>query len=470
MESSPHKVSEQVLHVRGDSETDLEALFSAAINPKATNVPHSLPMRLRNLPDSFFKQPEAGSGSLGRARVPVSSDLPGGVAGSNSLQPTHLRAHSSPASLALAPPSALVQGTTQGAAPHTRQHSFDAAEEMSTLPPGWEMAKTASGQRYFLNHIDQTTTWLDPRKSLSPLNIPSSGSNSLPSQRQLSTSQQGLGPGPLPEGWEQACTPEGEIYFINHKNKTTSWLDPRLESRYMPNTGRTPVMQRRVVPAQSTPPNSPPNTGPALMTLGSPAQGPQEQQQQHQLPQQQQQQQQQHQRQQQRQQKMRLLQMEKDRLRMRQEQLLRQERALRTQLPTEMDSGGGIGSSGGGGGVPQSSVSPPSGVSDLRPITTSSDPFLSSGTFHSRDESTDSGLGLSNYSLPRTPEDFLGNVEEMETSTNVDLGTLESEGMAVEGDELMPSLQEALSSDLLSDVESVLNPTKLDQDNLLTWL
>ena len=152
MESSPHKVSEQVLHVRGDSETDLEALFSAAINPKAANVPHSLPMRLRNLPDSFFKQPEAGSGSLGRARVPVSSDLPGGAPGSNSLQPTHLRAHSSPASLALAPPPALVQGTTQGAASHARQHSFDAAEDM-TLPPGWEMAKTASGQRYFLKYV-----------------------------------------------------------------------------------------------------------------------------------------------------------------------------------------------------------------------------------------------------------------------------------------------------------------------------
>lgn len=38
--------------------------------------------------------------------------------------------------------------------------------------------------------------------------------------------------GPLPEGWEQAITAEGEIYYINHKNKTTSWLDPRLDPRY----------------------------------------------------------------------------------------------------------------------------------------------------------------------------------------------------------------------------------------------
>jgi len=34
--------------------------------------------------------------------------------------------------------------------------------------------------------------------------------------------------GPLPEGWEQAMTPEGEVYFINHQTRTTSWFDPRL--------------------------------------------------------------------------------------------------------------------------------------------------------------------------------------------------------------------------------------------------
>jgi hypothetical protein len=34
--------------------------------------------------------------------------------------------------------------------------------------------------------------------------------------------------GPLPEGWEQAITPEGEVYFIDHMNRTTSWFDPRI--------------------------------------------------------------------------------------------------------------------------------------------------------------------------------------------------------------------------------------------------
>uniref|UniRef100_A0A8C7EWD8 Yes1 associated transcriptional regulator n=1 Tax=Neovison vison TaxID=452646 RepID=A0A8C7EWD8_NEOVI len=160
------------------------------------------------------------------------------------------------------------------------------------------------------------------------------------------------------------------------------------------------------------------------------------------------------------------------------------ELALRSQLPTlEQD-----------GGTPNPVPSP--GMSqELRTMTTSgSDPFLNSGTYHSREESTDSGLSMSSYSVPRTPDDFLNSVDEMDTGdtinqstvppqqsrfpdylealpgTNVDLGTLEGDGMSMEGEELMPSLQEALSSDILSDMESVLAATKLDKESFLTWL
>ncbi|TSV54887.1 Membrane-associated guanylate kinase, WW and PDZ domain-containing protein 1 [Bagarius yarrelli] len=33
--------------------------------------------------------------------------------------------------------------------------------------------------------------------------------------------------GPLPENWEMAYTENGEVYFIDHNTKTTSWIDPR---------------------------------------------------------------------------------------------------------------------------------------------------------------------------------------------------------------------------------------------------
>ncbi|KAB0363388.1 hypothetical protein FD754_007544 [Muntiacus muntjak] len=98
------------------------------------------------------------------------------------------------------------------------------------------------------------------------------------------------------------------------------------------------------------------------------------------------------------------------------------------------------------------------------------------GPYHSREQSTDSGLGLGCCSVPTTPEDFLSNVDEMDTGentgqtpvninpqqtrfpdfldclpgTNVDLGTLESE-------DLIP---------LFNDVESALNKS----EPFLTWL
>lgn len=330
---------------------------------------------------------------------------------------------------------------------HLRQSSFEIPDDVP-LPPGWEMAKTPSGQRYFLNHIDQTTTWQDPRKAmLSQMNVTAPTSPSVQQNIMNSAS------GPLPDGWEQAMTQDGEIYYINHKNKTTSWLDPRLDPRF--------AMNQRI--SQSAPVKQPPPLAPQS-PQGSVMGGSSSNQQQ--------------------QMRLQQLQMEKERLRLKHQELLRQELALRSQLPTMEQDGGS-----------QNPVSSPGMSQELRTMTTnSSDPFLNSGTYHSRDESTDSGLSMSSYSVPRTPDDFLNSVDEMDTGdtisqsnipshqnrfpdyleaipgTNVDLGTLEGDGMNIEGEELMPSLQEALSSDILNDMESVLAATKLDKESFLTWL
>lgn len=140
-------VGQQIVHVRGDSQTELEALFSAVMNPnKSARQPSSPPMRMRKLPDSFFRQPD----SRGHSRQ-ASSD--GGVCGS--LTPHHVRAHSSPASL---PVNSLSTQAADVAA-------ATVVPDDVPLPHGWEMAKTPTGQRYFLNHLDKTTTWHDPRLS-----------------------------------------------------------------------------------------------------------------------------------------------------------------------------------------------------------------------------------------------------------------------------------------------------------------
>ncbi|MGH0149452.1 UNVERIFIED_CONTAM: hypothetical protein FKN15_061440 [Acipenser sinensis] len=367
MDPSQHNppVGHQIIHVRGDSETDLEALFNAVMNPKTANLPPSLPMRMRKLPDSFFKQPEPKSHSR-----QASTDA--GTAGS--LTPQHVRAHSSPASLQLGTVSpGSITGTIPPGAPpqHLRQSSYEIPDDVP-LPPGWEMAKTPSGQRYFLNHLDQSTTWQDPRKAMmSPMNVVAPASPVPPVQQNIMNPATG----PLPEGWEQAITPEGEIYYINHKTKTTSWLDPRLDPRYALNSQRI----SQSAPTKQAPPLPPQSPQSGVMGSNS-------------------------------QMRLQQLQMEKERLRLKHQELLRQVRpqelALRNQIPTSMEQDGGS----------QNPVSSPGMSQDVRTMTTnSSDPFLNSGTYHSRDESTDSGLSMSSYSVPRTPDDFLNSVDEMDT-------------------------------------------------------
>ncbi|XP_036282096.1 transcriptional coactivator YAP1 isoform X13 [Pipistrellus kuhlii] len=446
----------QIVHVRGDSETDLEALFNAVMNPKTANVPQTVPMRLRKLPDSFFKPPEPKSHSR-----QASTDA--GTAGA--LTPQHVRAHSSPASLqlgAVSPGTLTPTGVVSGpaatpTAQHLRQSSFEIPDDVP-LPAGWEMAKTSSGQRYFLKCPG----------------IHFKGS---------SFNQNNKGPetGKYTQVWQTHLHEQDHFFSSrrpNHIDQTTTWQDPRKAMLTQINvTAPTspPVQQNMMNSAsamnqrisQSAPVKQPPPLAPQSPQGGVLGGGSSNQQQQMRLQQ---------------------LQMEKERLRLKQQELLRQVRpqelALRSQLPTlEPD-----------GGTPNP-VSSPGMSQELRTMTTnSSDPFLNSGTYHSRDESTDSGLSMSSYSVPRTPDDFLNSVDEMDTGdtinqstlpsqqnrfpdyleaipgTNVDLGTLEGDGMNIEGEELMPSLQEALSSDILNDMESVLAATKLDKESFLTWL
>ena len=37
--------------------------------------------------------------------------------------------------------------------------------------------------------------------------------------------------GPLPDGWEKRVEPNGRVYFVNHKNRTTQWDDPRTQGK-----------------------------------------------------------------------------------------------------------------------------------------------------------------------------------------------------------------------------------------------
>uniref|UniRef100_A0A8D2M614 Membrane associated guanylate kinase, WW and PDZ domain containing 1 n=1 Tax=Zonotrichia albicollis TaxID=44394 RepID=A0A8D2M614_ZONAL len=70
---------------------------------------------------------------------------------------------------------------------------------------GREAAPASAIERH--THVPTT----DPSQSL-PQYLPPAAEDNL---------------GPLPENWEMAYTENGEVYFIDHNTKTTSWLDPR---------------------------------------------------------------------------------------------------------------------------------------------------------------------------------------------------------------------------------------------------
>ncbi|CAG9829293.1 unnamed protein product [Diabrotica balteata] len=221
-----------------DPEKDLQALFDSVLNPDAKrNV--QVPWHQRKLPDSFFNPPTTGSKSINHSRDSSVDSSFGSNTSSTSvssacIQPVHQRAHSSPASF---------QETYREQQPlqHMKQKSYDVSKKSKVknrLPLGWEQGRTRDGKIYYINHNTRTTTWDHPRNFLAAQASTKkhhSAEQLLSTHQQISSNQfyfnsvaQNKNLEPLPDGWEQAQTSEGETYFINHKTRTTSWLDPRI--------------------------------------------------------------------------------------------------------------------------------------------------------------------------------------------------------------------------------------------------
>lgn len=444
----PHQPmpGQQVVHVAQDSDTDLEALFNSVMNPKPSS------WRKKHLPESFFREPDSGSHSRQSSTDSTCPPPP-------RLQVSHTRSHSSPASLQLGPVPAAAAAAAgpqnQNHSQHQRHQSFDLAEELP-LPPGWEMAYTSNGQKYFLNHIEKITTWIDPRKSLAPNmaqmslhhNAPSNTNTHTQPQRSMVLSQPNLVMPPQQQQQQHRQQHHQHHHHLHQQQQQQQLQGQQLPAQSLGSPGA--LAQQHGSAGDMMGLAGPLGTGVGGVTGAggikggvSPAAVNQQQ-------------------------KMRLqrIQLERERIQRRQEELMRQEVALCRQLPIDADS---MSSTLSPAGASQSSANMP---------TSGSDPFLNSGHFHhSREQSSDSGLGLGCYSIPTTPEDFLNNMEEMDTGesmaqgglsmpgaqpsrypdfldslpgTNVDLGTLE-------GSDIIP---------LLTDVESVLNKT----EPFLTWL
>ncbi|XP_061162801.1 E3 ubiquitin-protein ligase Su(dx)-like [Saccostrea echinata] len=114
-------------------------------------------------------------------------------------------------------------------------------ERPQPLPPGWERRVDPRGRVYYVDHNTRTTTWQRPNTDM--LNNYSAWQDHRNNRNialehlqnrflfpQAPTAAPDNDPlGPLPEGWEKRIDPNGRVYFVNHKNRTTQWEDPRTQ-------------------------------------------------------------------------------------------------------------------------------------------------------------------------------------------------------------------------------------------------
>ncbi|KAJ0174354.1 hypothetical protein K1T71_010500 [Dendrolimus kikuchii] len=115
---------------------------------------------------------------------------------------------------------------TDGSTESTRSSSASSTQSQNLpnsdgLPPGWSMQKAPNGRIFFIDHNQKTTTWIDPRTGCA---------SSLPTSSTANAGAEADELGPLPEGWEERVHTDGRIFFIDHNTRTTQWEDPRLSN------------------------------------------------------------------------------------------------------------------------------------------------------------------------------------------------------------------------------------------------
>nr|AHJ26003.1 YKI2 [Bombyx mori] len=388
LNSDGEQKSNLVLRVDQDSDSVLQSLFDTVLKPDSKR-PLQVPLRMRQLPKSFFNPPSTGSKSpsVSHSRENSADSAFGSSSATGTSTVSHSRAHSSPASLQ----QTYTAGQQSQQPPlhhqHTKQRSYDVGthipDDLGPLPAGWEQARTPEGQIYYLNHITKTTTWDDPRKTLAAQNV----ANTVQHQAAEALLNQ------------------------NAQQTITNTATPAQHLQ------RTPVGATGVA-------------GGGWANASTQAC----------------------------QQKLRLqsLQLERDRLKQRQQEIRLQQELMARQASSIVSS---LASSTG------------AVASTELPL----DPFLPGLTDHQRQESADSGLGMAvpqSYSMPHTPEDFLSGMDDRMDCTSEAGANMDSTDITL-GDNIGSTddlLNEFTNDILLDDVQSLINSTPSKPDNVLTWL
>ncbi|XP_023673575.1 membrane-associated guanylate kinase, WW and PDZ domain-containing protein 2-like isoform X2 [Paramormyrops kingsleyae] len=97
--------------------------------------------------------------------------------------------------------------------PSTSPPKQDDSDDLGLLPDNWEMAYTEKGEVYFIDHNTKTTSWLDPRLAKKAKPPEECKENELP------------------YGWEKIDDPIYGSYYVDHINRRTQFENPVLEAK-----------------------------------------------------------------------------------------------------------------------------------------------------------------------------------------------------------------------------------------------
>uniref|UniRef100_A0A8C5QCY6 WW and C2 domain containing 1 n=1 Tax=Leptobrachium leishanense TaxID=445787 RepID=A0A8C5QCY6_9ANUR len=82
------------------------------------------------------------------------------------------------------------------------------------LPQGWEEARDVDGKIYYIDHTNKTTSWIDPRDRYTK---PLTFADCIGDE--------------LPLGWEATYDPQVGVYYMDHNSQSTQIEDPRVQWR-----------------------------------------------------------------------------------------------------------------------------------------------------------------------------------------------------------------------------------------------
>ncbi|XP_031238514.1 membrane-associated guanylate kinase, WW and PDZ domain-containing protein 1 isoform X18 [Mastomys coucha] len=103
---------------------------------------------------------------------------------------------------------------------------LSAEDNLGPLPENWEMAYTENGEVYFIDHNTKTTSWLDPRC----LNKQQKPLEECEDDEGVHTEELDSEL-ELPAGWEKIEDPVYGVYYVDHINRKTQYENPVLEAK-----------------------------------------------------------------------------------------------------------------------------------------------------------------------------------------------------------------------------------------------